>query len=262
MESALDWHTARAMLAWQVELGVTETIAEAPIDRYAAATEALAETATQAAAASALPRPAERDPVAEARQAAAAAGTLEALSAAMAAFEHCELRRGARNTVFADGRPEARVMVIGEAPGREEDLQGRPFVGRAGQLLDRMFAAIGLGREEEGAGALYITNVLPWRPPRNRDPEADEIAMMLPFLERHVALAAPEIVVLMGNISAGAVLGRRGITRLRGSWGEAWGRPVLPMLHPAYLLRNPGAKRETWNDLLALKARLEARSED
>ena len=194
------------------------------------------------------------DPVKEAEAAANATPPIwKALRAAMAAFEGCELRKGARSLVFADGVPDARVMIIGEAPGRDEDREGRPFVGRAGQLLDRMFAAIGLDRQS----SFYITNVLPWRPPQNRDPKPEEIAMMMPFLERHVALAAPEFVVLMGNISCQAVLGRRGITRLRGKWDEAMGRPALPMFHPAYLLRNPGAKREAWADLLSLKSRLD-----
>ena len=193
-----------------------------------------------------------RPPVAVARAAAEACDTLEELRAALEAFELCELKKGARNLVFSDGVPGARVMIVGEAPGRDEDRAGRPFVGRAGQLLDRMLAAIGLGRD----ASVYITNVMPWRPPQNRDPRPEEIAMMKPFLARHVALAAPDLLVLVGNISCQAVLGKRGITRLRGTWQEALGRPALPMLHPAYLLRQPLAKRETWADLLALQARL------
>jgi DNA polymerase len=198
------------------------------------------------------------DPVEVARAAAARAGSLEDLRAALAAYDLCELKKGARNTVFCDGNTAARVMLIGEAPGRDEDLEGRPFVGRAGQLLDRMFAAIGLSRSNPDAqNALYITNVMPWRPPSNRDPSAEEIAMMQPFLARHVELADPELIVVMGNTSAKAVLGQQGITRLRGHWTQAWGRPALPMLHPAYLLRNPAAKREAWADLLELRARLD-----
>lgn len=186
------------------------------------------------------------------------AADLGSLKAALGMYEHCELRRGARNLVFADGQPEARVMIIGEAPGRDEDRVGKPFVGRAGQLLNLMFDAIGLSRDSETAdAAFYITNVLPWRPPQNRDPKPDEIAMMLPFVQRHVDLANPDLVVLMGNISCQAGLGKRGITRLRGTWAEAYGKPALPMFHPAYLLRNPQAKREAWADLLSLQARLE-----
>lgn len=253
MESGLDWYSAKAMLAWQIELGATEAIGDVPVDRTSLASQV---PVTKAAPAAPAPPP-QLDPVAEAQGLAHAAGSLEALRAAMADFPHCDLRHGARNLVFADGQPGARVMLIGEAPSRDEDLQGRPFVGRAGQLLDRMLAAIGLSRGAEDAGqAVYITNVVPWRPPQNRDPSAEEIAMCLPFLERHVALAQPEVLVIMGNISCQAVLKKRGITRMRGQWAEALGKPVLPMFHPAYLLRTPMAKREAWADLLSLKARL------
>lgn len=251
--SSMDFRTARALYEWQVELGADEAIGDAPVNRY----EAAPQPAAAAAAAAPHPPAAAEDPIAVAQAAARGAGTLEDLAAAQSAYDHCELKKGARNFVFADGNPEARLMIIGEAPGRDEDLEGRPFVGRAGQLLDRMFAAIGLARSaHHPAEALYITNVLPWRPPQNRDPEPAEIAMMLPFLERHVELAAPDVIVLMGNTPCAAVLGKRGITRLRGTWSQAMGRPVLAMTHPAYLLRNPAAKREAWADLLDLKARL------
>ncbi len=262
---AADWHAAMAALVWQHELGVTEAILDAPLDRYELAepvarpAEAPPAAQHQVSAALTSAAPAGPDPVQAAQVAAQRAASLEALRDAMAGFDLCELKRGARNTVFSDGNPSARVMVIGEAPGREEDLEGRPFVGRAGQLLDRMFAAIGLGRgNPDSTQALYITNVMPWRPPSNRDPEPQEIAMMQPFLERHVALADPDVIVVMGNTPAQAVLGSRGITRLRGQWAEAYGKPVMPMLHPAYLLRNPAAKREAWADLLAVQARLRA----
>ena len=194
------------------------------------------------------------DPVAVATSAAQSAGSLGQLRAAMETFDLCDLKRGARQLVFADGTPGARVMIIGEAPGREEDRAGKPFVGRAGQLLDRMLAAIDLDRAQD----VYITNVLPWRPPQNRDPKPEEIGMMKPFLERHVALAKPEVLVVMGNISCQAVLGKRGITRLRGNWDQALDLPVIPMFHPAYLLRQPQMKRQAWVDLLGLKARLGA----
>jgi uracil-DNA glycosylase family 4 len=200
------------------------------------------------------------DPVQVAERLAGTAAGLDELAEALAAYDHLDLKRGARNLVFADGVRGARVMIIGEAPGRDEDLEGRPFVGRAGQLLDRMFAAIGLSRSAPAPEAgLYITNVLPWRPPANRAPEPPEIAMMLPFLKRHVELADPDVLVLMGNTPCQAVLGRQGILRLRGQWTQGFGLPVLPMTHPAYLLRTPAAKREAWADLLELKARLEAR---
>ncbi|PQO22378.1 uracil-DNA glycosylase [Rhodobacteraceae bacterium WD3A24] len=263
MIEGLDWHSARALLEWQIELGVTEAIGDGPVDRYAAAQVGAAAPPEEAPA---PPAPADEhthDPVAAARAAAARAASRPDLAAAVAAFDLCDLKRGARNTVFADGNPEARVMIIGEAPGRDEDMQGHPFVGRAGRLLDRMFAAIGLSRSAtDPVHALYITNILPWRPPQNRPPTADEMAMLLPFVERHVALAGPEILVLMGNTPCSAILGRRGITRLRGQWVEALGRPALPMFHPAYLLRTPSAKREAWSDLLALQARLEEQEEE
>ncbi len=254
MESALDYHTARALLEWQVELGATEATGDVPVDRYA-----LPDTAPKAkkpAAAQAAPeKPKQVDPVAVAKAAAAGAGSLDQLRSTMDAFEHCDLKRGARQLVFADGTPGARVMIVGEAPGREEDRAGKPFVGRAGQLLDRMLAAIDLDRSKN----VYITNVLPWRPPQNRDPNPQEIGMMQPFLERHVALAKPDVLVVMGNISSQAVLGRRGITRLRGKWDLGFDLPVIPMLRPEDLLRQPQLKRQAWADLLELKAWLEGK---
>ncbi|WP_120502169.1 uracil-DNA glycosylase family protein [Roseovarius sp. EL26] len=255
MDSALEYHTAKALLEWQVELGATEAICDAPINRY----EAPEKPKPRKAAAQPAPAVAtsDIDPVTDARRAAKAATSLPALQEALANYPHCDLKRGARNTVFADGNPAARLMLVGEAPGRDEDQQGKPFVGRAGQLLDKMLAAIGLSRtSDDPAQSAYITNVLPWRPPQNRDPKPEEIAMLLPFVERHVELANPDVIVLVGNISCQAALGRRGITRLRGQWTQAYGKPALPMFHPAYLLRNPHAKREAWADLLELKARL------
>lgn len=252
MESALDPHAALALLEWQVELGVTEAIGDAPVDRYALADTAPRPDRTGAATPAAPQVVPKTDPVQEARKAAAGATALPSLRQALADFDHCELKKGARNLVFADGVPGSRVMIIGEAPGRDEDREGRPFVGRAGQLLDRMLAAIGLDRQKN----VYITNVLPWRPPQNRDPLPVEIGMMKPFLERHVALAQPQVLVLMGNISCDAVLGKRGITRLRGQWTQAMNLPVMPMFHPAYLLRQPQVKRQAWADLLELKAKL------
>lgn len=260
MESALDFHTAKALLEWQVELGATEAIGDAPVNRYELeakparpAAKAKAEAPVQMAPA----RPREVDPAVVAKAAAEKAGDLEALRGAIAAFELCQLKRGAKSLVFADGNPQARVMIIGEAPGRDEDIQGKPFVGRAGQLLDRMLAAIDLGRDVPDAKkSVYITNILPWRPPQNRDPKPEEFGMMMPFVARHVELVKPDVLVLMGNISCQAVLGRRGITRLRGNWTQALDKPVIPMFHPAYLLRQPAAKKHAWADLLELQAKL------
>jgi DNA polymerase len=253
------WHAALAALEWQIDLGVSEIVCEAPVDRYS-----LPETLKPAAVAAPVVRTAATlppteglDAIAVARDLAARAATLEDLRAAMTQFDLCELKRGARNTVFADGNPAARVLILGEAPGRDEDAAGLPFVGRAGQLLDRMFAAIGLSRgSPDPSSALYITNVMPWRPPQNRDPEPGEIAMMRPFVERHIELVDPQVIVVMGNTPCQCLLATRGILRLRGNWATALGRPVLPMTHPAYLLRTPAAKREAWADLLALKERL------
>ncbi|MGB8813014.1 MAG: uracil-DNA glycosylase [Paracoccaceae bacterium] len=259
------WHVALAALAWQHDLGVTEVIGDAPLNRYelaeaapVPAQEAVAVTLPARAVASAANvQPAGPPADAVAQDVAGRAASLAELRSALEGFERCELKRGAKATVFATGNPAARVMVIGEAPGRDEDAEGRPFIGRMGLMLDRMFAAIGMGRDHpDPAHALYLTTLMPWRTPQDRDPSPDEIAMMLPFLARHVELAAPDLIVVMGNMPCQAVLGRGGITRMRGEWAEGLGRPVLPMLHPAYLLRNPAAKREAWADLLTLQARL------
>ncbi|PRY74811.1 DNA polymerase [Yoonia maritima] len=257
MDSGNTYWDDRALLEWQVELGATDAIQDTPVDRYtleASKPKPKPETLTGPPP---IPVEVEVDVVAVAKAAAANAADLPALSAAMQAFEHCEIKRGARSFVFSDGNPEARVMIVGEAPGREEDRAGKPFVGRAGQLLDRMLGAINLGRaQEDAARSVYITNVMPWRPPSNRTPDNEEIAMMLPFLERHIALVDPDVVILMGNTPCQALLGRTGITRIRGTWTEVLGKPCLPMFHPAYLLRNTAAKREAWADLLEVNARL------
>ncbi|MDC0739100.1 uracil-DNA glycosylase [Cognatishimia sp. SS12] len=255
MESALDYHGALALLDWQVELGATEAILDAPINRYEVPDK---QEAPKPPAAAAAPPPApEVDPVAVAKISAAAAQDLAALRAAMAQFDHCTLKRGARAMVFAEGAPAARVMVIGEAPDRAEDAASRPFAGPAGALFDKMFAAIDLDRSaEDRQNGLYVSYVLPWRPPRNWATRQADIAMMTPFLARHVALANPDILVLMGNVACEAALGKRGITRLRGEWGEAFGKPALPMQPPEALMNEPQRKRDAWNDLLSLKSRL------
>jgi uracil-DNA glycosylase family 4 len=262
-----DWHASLAALAWHVEIGVDEVISETPVNRYDLPETARAPAAVAPAPAAprATPAPAPDQPLVDAveaaRAAAARATSLPALREIIAGFDLCDLKKGARNTVFADGNPEAHVLILGEAPGRDEDVEGRPFVGRAGQLLDLMFAAIGLSRSAAESGqSIYITNVLPWRPPGNRDPEPAEIAMMRPFVERHIALMNPRMIVVMGNTPLYALTGQKGVLRARGTWTTALDRPVLPMVHPAYLLRNPIAKREAWADLLSLKSRIRAKT--
>jgi DNA polymerase len=197
--------------------------------------------------------------IAAARAAAAAADSLEALGAAVAAFEGCALKRTATSTVFADGVPGGGLMLIGEAPGADEDRIGRPFVGVSGQLLDRMLATIGRSRQSNA----YITNVLFWRPPGNRKPTDSEIAVCRPFVERHIALVRPKILVMVGGTASASLLpGSAGITRLRGQWlaldvnGLAEPVQAIAMYHPSFLLRSPERKREAWADLLSIKFRL------
>jgi len=258
MESSQTYWADLAALDWQVELGVDEAINETPINRYELEAKVPKPAPKKK---SSVPEPVvvpQVDPVAEAKVAAAQAGNLEVLAATQAAFDHCELKKGARNFVFADGVPGARLMVIGEAPDRSEDVAGKPFVGQAGTLFDRMFDAIGMGRGLETENAIYIANILPWRPPADRAPERGELAMMLPFLERHIALANPDVLILMGNGPCQSLIGRTGVSRMRGQWQEVLGRPALPMMHPSALLRQPAAKRDAWADLLSLKAKLKA----
>jgi uracil-DNA glycosylase family 4 len=256
------------ILTWQIDAGADEAIADRPQNRYAQDIHA---KPAPAAAVRIEPRPKAPEPALpgfapqpSARQSAhalaASAATLEELRQAVASFEECALKRTATNLVFADGNPKAPIMFVGEAPGAEEDLRGLPFVGKAGQLLDRMLAAIGLTRQ-----SAYITNILFWRPPGNRQPTSGEIAACLPFVERHVELVSPEILVLLGGTAAKTLLARsEGIMRLRGRWfdystpGLARPVPALPTFHPAYLLRSPGQKKAAWQDLLILKDRLAA----
>jgi DNA polymerase len=185
--------------------------------------------------------------------------SLSDLQSAMAKLDDCPLKHTASNLCFADGNPGARLMIIGEAPGRDEDRMGVPFVGADGQLLDKMIASIGLDR-----ASVYLTNLLPWRPPGNRSPTDEETAMLLPWLFRHVQLAKPEFVLLLGGAAAKLVLGSHdGIMKLRGRWrdvdfGDGVPRPVLASLHPAYLLRSPAQKRLAFEDLLLLAKQLAA----
>jgi DNA polymerase len=260
-----------ATLRWLVEAGADEAILETPLDRFGAPpppvvvaprAEAAAPVPAPAATAKAAPVMAAPQPAAQAvvsaRTAAAAAQTLDELKAAVAAFEGCALKATATNLVFADGNPEAPVMLVGEAPGAEEDRQGKPFVGASGQLLDRMLAAIGLDRT-----GVYITNVIPWRPPANRPPTTAEISACLPFVRRHIVLARPKLLVLVGAIAAKSLLDTAdGIIKLRGRWRDYQDEgleapiPLIATYHPAYLLRQPLQKRDSWRDLLSIKQKI------
>jgi DNA polymerase len=280
------------LLRWYLALGVDCALGETPVNRYESSAnppqsnELLSREAplleTPAREAPLLETPAREIPphevlarevpahtVAPARRPAAPresaqemasrAGSIEELRAALEAFDDCPLKKTASNLVFADGNPAGGVMLIGEAPGAEEDRQGIPFVGAAGRLLDSMFAAIGLSRERD----LYITNVLFWRPPGNRQPTAAEIAACLPFVERHIELVDPKILVFVGGVAAKTLLGRKeGIMKLRGRWFDyaspGLSHPIsaMPTFHTAYLLRSPAQKREAWSDLLAIRQRL------
>jgi len=264
-----DRNAALALLRWYVEMGADEAIAAEPANRLAPSPAAAVPTPAAvrrpqvSPAVAAAPPKLLTESLAEAAQSArslaAGAETVAALASVVASFDGCGLKRTATNTVFADGNPAAPVMIIGEGPGADEDRIGRPFVGRAGQLLDRMLAAIQLDRQ-----SVHITNVVYWRPPGNRTPTTAEIASCLPFALRHIALVHPKILVLAGGTATGALLpGDQGITRLRGRWfdleiaGLAEPVPTLPMFHPSFLLRTPERKREAWRDLLALRARLD-----
>lgn len=255
MDSVDTYWSDRAALAWQVELGATEAMLDAPLNRYE-----VPEKATKPAAVSRnespppIPIAVEVDYVAGAQSAAAAAQDLDGLRAALEGFSHCELKHGARNMVFGEGDPAARLMVIGEVPERDEDRAGLPFVGDARLLLDKMFAAIDL----DVAQSTYLTCAFPWSAGLV-PPTAQDMAMLKPFLERHITLVNPDVVVLMGNTACQMLMGKSGVTRHRGTFVEVMGRPALPMQHPAQLLRNPAQKKEAWADLLSLKTKLDSK---
>jgi uracil-DNA glycosylase family 4 len=253
-----------AILSWLVEMGADEAIGDQPLDRLAPPPAAV--PAPQIV----RTPPPEMPPVAvaplpsiqaaaSAEALAAAARTLPELEAAIRGFAGCALKATATSTVFADGVPGARLMLVGEAPGADEDRIGRPFVGVSGQLLDSMLRWIGLERSRD----FYIANVVYWRPPGNRQPTTAEVAICLPFIRRQIELANPELLVFLGNSAAQALLGTSGgIGRLRGRWlayrspGSAREVQAMATFHPAYLLRSPAQKRESWRDLLMIKNKL------
>jgi DNA polymerase len=246
MLSALDWYRAA---------GVDVAVGDEPVDRFA--TSAVAPPKRVAPLPGPAPMPVPATPLvtdpAETRAIAAAAHALEDLRAAMDAYDGCSLKHRATQLCFADGNPDAEIMLVGEGPGEQEDREGKPFVGRAGQLLDKMLAAIGLDRTK-----VYIANMVPWRPPGNRNPTPEELALCAPFLHRQVELVAPKLLVTLGNVPTQALFATtQGITRMRGQWKtltiNSHTVPALPTLHPAFLLRTPGAKAQAWKDMLALK---------
>ncbi len=261
LNSELD---AAQLLKWYIECGVDECIADHEINWFE---ENIAIPVKQAVSLEpqvqvqkppSAPLASNRDLIEKAEKMAAACDSLAALNNAIKEFDGCSLKKTATNTVFCDGNPDSDIMLIGEAPGADEDRIGKPFVGQAGQLLDRMFAAINMAREKD----FYITNVLPWRPPGNRKPTDQECDLCLPFLRRHIELFNPKLIVLIGGTSASAILNTQtGITKLRGKWYDyALGEkkiPLMPIFHPAYLLRQPHCKKQAWHDLLAIKERIE-----
>lgn len=252
-------------LRWYLEAGADECVGEEAVNRFAPAPAGppdaeMPARSAQPPAAKPVPTPMPQAPPRLAAPSLAAnAKSLDELKAALSSLEGCALKATATQLVFADGNPGAKVMFVGEAPGADEDRIGRPFVGQAGRLLDKMLASIGLSRDNA-----YITNLLVWRPPGNRTPTPQEVGLLLPFLERHIELVDPQLVVLLGGTAAQAVLARaEGITKLRGKWFDyatpGLVRPVqaLATFHPAYLLRQPAQKREAWRDLLMLRRKLD-----
>lgn len=278
----LDPQALLAMLVWQVEAGADEGMEASPsLANWGAAAREKAEKELQIGAFAPGPDQKKHEtktagyltsrPSASGGSGGASlpaltgdrTADLAALRDAIEAFGGIGLKETAMNTVFADGNPEARIMFVGEAPGADEDRLGRPFVGESGQLLDRMMAAIGMGREKD----FYISNVLFWRPPGNRTPTDAELAACLPFVERHIEIIAPQIVVPLGGVAAKTLLrSTAGITRLRGRLtGYLRGQgqseapdaiPCLPFFHPAFLLRTPASKRQAWADLLLLRQKV------
>lgn len=264
--------TVQQLLAFYLEAGVDCALGDDPVDRLAepdsipaaAAPREIVPPRPSRETPAAIPAPARADialapdqAISSAREAARTAPTLEALRQLLENFDGCALKHTATQLVFADGNPEARVMFVGEAPGRDEDIEGLPFVGRSGKLLDRMIAAIGLDRSKA-----YIANVIPWRPPGNRTPTPQETQICLPFIQRQIELVNPDVLVTLGNPSTQTLLStREGIMRTRGKWFDydTGTRTIraIATFHPAYLLRSPSYKRMTWQDLLAIAKALE-----
>lgn len=255
----------KEILNWYIEAGVTETVAEVAINRFSPVSEQILLkkeipapiSAALPVAESLLP---ENNLLQSASQAAAAANNLEELKKALMAFEGCSLKKTAKNTVFGQGNPNADIMFIGEAPGADEDRLGLPFVGVSGQLLDKMMLAIGLSRQTNA----YISNIIPWRPPGNRNPSAVEIALCMPFIQRHIELVAPKIIITLGSTAFTSLINTtETISKARGSW-HSYQTPklsapvlVMPVFHPAFLLRTPAQKKSAWRDFLNIAQKLQ-----
>lgn len=258
-----------SLLTWHMDMGVDETTSETTVNHLAPKKEepvAIKPLPQIPAAVPATPAPTLQGPTTTIRQARAladASNTLEDLRQAVENFDGCALKKTATNTVFSDGNPQAPVMLIGEAPGANEDKEGIPFCGASGKLLDKILASIGLTRAKN----LYITNNLFWRPPGNRRPTPEELAMCSPFVEKHIALINPALLILAGSTSATSVLNTtQGVTKLRGKFfdytnGYLNGKtiPAIVTFHPSYLLRQPSQKRMVWHDMLEVKAFLEGK---
>ena len=259
-----DRAAARELLAFYAECGVDALVAEQPVNRLAGEEAPVARPEPAAPPPgrapeikSAAPPPAPDIAALEAREIVKNITTLDELRAALERFEGCALKAAATRLVFADGNPQARVMLVGEAPGRDEDIEGLPFVGRSGKLLDRILAAIGFDRT-----SVYIANIIPWRPPGNRTPTPQESQICLPFIRKQIELANPDVLVCLGGPSATTLLGiKEGITKTRGRWFkyDTGKREIraLPTFHPAFLLRSPLQKRLAWRDFLAVKKALD-----
>ena len=252
-----------SLLRWHLDAGVDETIGDVPVDSYAPVVAPPLQTMSPPVAARSVQTTVATPAVTHQSSAHIAQNckTLAELKAAVESYDGCALKAFATRTVFADGQPNARVMVIGEAPGEDEDRQGLPFVGVSGKLLDRMLGSVGLDRAKN----TYITNIVFWRPPGNRKPTAEEIVLCMPFVQRQIELLDPAVLLLVGGPSASTILANpQGITKLRGKWFEyespGLSRPVPTMatFHPAYLLRSPNQKRLAWRDLLLFKKKLDS----
>lgn len=269
----MDLKDSLEILKWQIEMGVDEIIGEERMNHLQATVMATKPvsleleketTSKREPSKSLIPEDAPQSKVVnkakaleDAEQLVSEVSTRQELKEALEAFQHCSFRNTAKNLVFSDGNPQAWLMVLGEAPGRDEDIMGKPFVGVSGKLLDKIFSEAGLARTNtQPQDSIYISNSINWRPPGNRTPTTQEIEMFRPFIWKHIELIKPKILMLTGNIACTAILNKAGITKLRGTWEKIDYMDVMPTVHPAFLLRNPIFKQHIWQDILAIKKKL------